>query len=117
MIWKTGAIFCLAAVAAGAQPWDPGARLADSLADAKIKITFEQRGRYEIRTGTAFRRAPDVATGLYRTRLGMSFTPVKWLKAGGMVQDARAPWYGPNAPANLRDPAGLYEAWFELFPG
>ena len=33
-----------------------------------------------------------------------------------MVQDARAPWYGPNAPNSTRDQADLHEGYLELFP-
>ena len=57
-----------------------------------------------------------MATGLYRTRLGLTYTPVEWLKLSAMVQDARAPWYGPNAPNTVRDPADLQEGYIELFP-
>ncbi len=104
---------------AHSQTWDFPGRAAESLskaADKKLKLTFEQRGRYEDRTGNAFGADPDLATGLLRIRLGLSYTPVKWIKFSGMVQDARAPWYGDNAPNNLRDPADLHEAYIELFP-
>jgi len=43
-------------------------------------------------------------------------TPLKWLRFAGMMQDARAPWYGPNAPNNVRDTADLQEGYIELFP-
>lgn len=82
----------------------------------KLKLSFEQRGRYEDRNGNAFGKAPDVATGLFRTRLGLTYTPVPWLKLSGMVQDSRAPWYGPNAPNAVRDQADLHESYVELFP-
>jgi hypothetical protein len=80
----------------------------------RLKPMFEMRGRYESRTGVGFGRDPDIATGLIRTRLGLTYTPFAWLKVSGMVQDSRAPWYGPNAPSSVRDPADLHEAWFEL---
>jgi hypothetical protein len=85
-------------------------------AERTLKLSFEQRGRYEARTGNAFGNDVDVATGLYRTRLGLTYTPIKWLKLSGMVQDSRAPWYGPNAPSSTRDPADLHEGYIELFP-
>jgi len=102
-----------------AQSWDPGTRATTAISSAtneKLKLTFEQRGRYEDRTGTTFGKDVDVFTGLFRTRLGLAYTPVKWLKLSGMVQDSRAPWYGANAPSNMRDPADLHEAYIELFP-
>ena len=85
--------------------------------DSRVGVRFEQRVRYESRTGNAFGAAPDIETGLARTRLGLSYTPVNWLKLSGMVQDTRAPWYGPHAPASVSDGADLHEAFLELFPG
>ena len=64
----------------------------------KFTLIFEQRVRYEDRTGNSFGKDVDVATGLFRTRLGLTYTPVPWLKFTGVVQDCRAPWYGPGAP-------------------
>jgi alginate export protein len=84
--------------------------------ERKLKLDFEQRGRYETRTGNSFGGDADVETGLFRTRIGLTYFPVKWLKFSGMVQDSRAPWYGPNAPSSVRDPADLHEGYFELFP-
>jgi hypothetical protein len=85
-------------------------------AERKLKVGFEQRGRYETRTGSSFGKDPDVTTGLFRTRLSLTYTPARWLKLSGMVQDSRAPWYGPNAPSSVRDPADLHEGYLELFP-
>jgi hypothetical protein len=102
-----------------AQQWDVGARMAAGLSsgtEGKLKLSFEQRGRYEDRTGSTFGKDVDVATGLFRTRLGLTYAPVKWLKFSGMVQDSRAPWYGANAPNNVRDQADLHESYIELFP-
>jgi Alginate export len=102
-----------------AQDWDIGSRAATAISSGtneKLKLTFEQRGRYEDRTGTTFGKDPDVFTGLFRTRLGLSYTPVKWLKFSGMVQDSRAPWYGSGAPNTVRDQADLHEGYIEIFP-
>src|SRR5450631_4323578 len=102
-----------------AQDWDLGSRAADGISSGtneKLKLTFEQRGRYEDRTGTTFGKDPDVFTGLFRTRLGLSYTPIKWLKFSGMVQDSRAPWYGSGAPNTMRDEADLHEGYIEIFP-
>jgi len=81
-----------------------------------LKLIFEQRGRYERRLDNSFRADSDKDTGLYRTRLGLTWRPLKWLRLSAMAQDARAPWYGPNAPNTVRDNADLHEAWIELFP-
>ena len=102
-----------------AQDSDPGARAGTALSRAtkeRLKLTFEQRGRYEDRTGSTFGKDPDVFTGLFRTRLGLSYAPVKWLKFSGMAQDSRAPWYGPGAPNTMRDEVDLHESYIELFP-
>src|SRR5512140_91901 len=121
-----GAIFApwliflyLANVPCQAQDWDIPAQAATGISNAtdkKLTLSFEQRGRYEIRTGTNFGNDPDIATGLIRTRFGLNYAPVPWLKFSGMAQDSRAPWYGSNAPNNIRDPLDWHEGYFELFP-
>lgn len=111
--------YCVLTLPARGQDWDWGARLADSLAartEGTWSIAFEQRERYENRTGQSFGSYPDLFVGLARTRFGVTWHPRRWLKLSGMVQDSRAPWYGNNAPATLRAPAGLHEAYFELRP-
>ena len=113
------AVFSLPLCAAWAQPWDIGARAAGALSertDNKLKLSFEQRGRYEDRTGNSFGKDVELETGYFRTRFGLSYSPVKWLKFSGMVQDSRAPWYGNNAPTSTRDRADLHESYIELFP-
>jgi len=112
-------LFPLLLSGAWAQPWDLGARVASAVSEGtenKLKFSFDQRGRYEDRTGSAFGKDADVATGLFRTRLGLTYTPVTWLKFSGMIQDSRAPWYGANAPNSVRDQADLHEGYIELFP-
>ena len=102
-----------------AQQWDFGAQGAAAISEGsnnKLKLSFEQRGRYEDRTGNSFGKDPEVVTGLVRTRLGLAYKPVKWIKFSGMLQDARAPWYGDNAPNTVRDQADLHEAYVEIFP-
>ncbi len=114
------AVWCLLPIAQGiAQDWDLGDQAASAISGVsgqRLQLTFEQRGRYEDRTGNTFGKDVDVATGLYRTRLGLTYTPVPWLKLSGMVQDARAPWYGPGAPNTVRDAMGWHEGYIELFP-
>lgn len=81
----------------------------------RVKLTFEQRFRYESREGVNFGRDPDLFTGLARTRLGVSVKAASWLKLSAMAQDSRAPWYGRFAPNTVRDPLDLQEAYFEMF--
>ncbi len=81
----------------------------------RVKLTFEQRFRYEEREGMNFGRDPDLFTGLARTRLGVNVKAASWLKLSAMAQDSRAPWYGPNAPNTVRDPVDLQEAYVEMF--
>ena len=81
-----------------------------------MKVSFELRVRYESKDGVTFGKDHDLSNGLVRTRLGLSYQPVDWLKFSGMLQDARAPWYGPGAPSSLRDPVDLHEAYIELMP-
>src|SRR4051794_14049675 len=108
----------LAGIPLGAQNWDVAAKAADYVSgqtEGKLKIGFEQRERYESRTGNAFGKDVDVATGLARTRFSLSYQN-SWLKLSGMIQDSRAPWYGSSAPASVRDTADLQEVYVELFP-
>jgi Alginate export len=126
-----GAVWLVLAICAGVGPaagqdasavaseWDWGARLEDYLATqtgGKWNIEFEQRERYENHTGQTFGKDPDLFTGLVRTRVGLIWKPLRWLKISGMMQDSRAPWYGNNAPNTARDPFGLHEAYVELRP-
>jgi len=107
----------LLAVPLAAQNWDVGGRAADFLSgqtEGKLRIGFEQRERYESRAGNGFGKDVDVETGLARTRFSLTYED-SWLKLSGMMQDARAPWYGANAPSNMRDTADLQEAYIELF--
>lgn len=114
---RSALLLVLTAIAS-AQNWDPGDRINASISHAtheKLKLNFEFRSRYEDRSGQVFGRAPDVATDLVRTRLGATYTPRPWIKISGLVQDGRAPWYGPGAPNSARDPLDLQEAYVELF--
>jgi len=101
------------------QSWDLGSRAAAGVSretESKFTLSFESRGRYEIREGTNFGLNPDIDTGLIRTRFGMTYKPAAWLKISGMLQDSRSPWYGNNAPSTVRDEADLHESYFEILP-
>ena len=99
--------------------WDPGGSLPALFSNAtrgKLEMNFEFRTRYEDRMGVTFGKDPEQNPMLIRTRLGMSYQPVPWVRFSGMAQDARAPLWGPNAPNTVRDHADLHEGYFELFP-
>jgi hypothetical protein len=87
--------------------WDLGA--------GKLKFGIEQRFRYEDREGNAFGRDVDTLDGLWRLRVSLTYES-DVVKISGMMQDARAPWYGLPAPASLRDPYDLQEGYVQLFP-
>ena len=101
-----------------AQWWDAPAACGNEISeqtDGKLTLSFEFRTRIEDKNGVDFGKSPDLSYGLVRTRFGLSYKPVEWLKVSAMIQDARAPEYN-NAPPSVRDPADLQEAYVELFP-
>lgn len=100
-----------------AQWWDPAVRVREGVREVtgnRVEFGGEFRGRYERREGNGGDRESE--TGLYRTRIWLRYRPVGWLRFSGMMQDARAPWWGENAPGALRDGADLHEGYFEVFP-
>jgi hypothetical protein len=106
-------------ISALAQSWDLPARASawvSGESEKKLKIGFEERIRYEDRSGQAFGKDPDLSTGLVRNRFSLSYKPSSALKFAAMVQDSRTPGYGPRATASVRDTADLQEAYIELFP-
>jgi hypothetical protein len=82
----------------------------------KLRFTFEFRTRLETRTGVGFGLKPDLENPLFRTRIGVEYKLVPWLKLSAMGQDARAPLYGTPAPATARDTMDLQEGYLEFFP-
>lgn len=109
----------LCVVSASAQKWDFPANAAGAVAehtDKKVRFGFEFRTRFESRDGVAFGKDVNKDTDLLRTRASMTYTPLKWFAVSGMMQDSRAPLYGPNANNTFRDSADLQESWFQIFP-
>jgi hypothetical protein len=51
---------------------------------------------------------------LSRIRIGAEYDPFDWLTFSAMGQDARAPFYGANAPNTLRDTMDLQEAYVDI---
>lgn len=97
---------------------DPGQRLNAILAEQtgkRLQATFEIRQRAEDRTGVLFGRDRDLAADFIRSRFGLTFRPLSWIKISGLAQDTRAPFYGLPAPGNVRDPHDLQEGYVELF--
>lgn len=103
------ALLFLAILPAAAQDSDNGA-------SPRLKVRAEVRSRYDNRQGVAFGSEPDVDAILFRVRLGLIYKPFSWLRVAGTMQEARAPLYGPKATGAVRDPADLFESYFELFP-
>jgi hypothetical protein len=110
LVAGVAALWITAALPAAAQQDTNGKR-------QKLRLRAEVRSRYDVRQGAGFGSQPDSDAMLLRSRLGLIYAPVSWLRVSGTVQDSRAPLYGPNAPASLRDSADLYESYFEIFPG
>lgn len=105
-------------ICAGQQ--DPVQKGATELREAskdKVSVHLEERTRWEERFGNSFGSAKNQQDMLSRERIGMDWRPEKWFLVSGMGQDARAPWYGPKAPATLRDSIDLQEAYVALGRG
>jgi hypothetical protein len=105
---------------ADAQWWDLGRsmeRVGLAGGESPLDVSLEVRTRYESREGVAFGKKPDANGLLLRTRLGLTYAPVKWLKVSSMMQDSRSPWFGDATSSNTRGTADLQEAYMELFPG
>ena len=117
-------LLCLATSASGLvfsedKSWDPSTPVTKALSETtggKLEIHFENRFRFEQRNGGSFGKDPDRDSTLIRNRFSMVYKPAKWLRLTGMVQDARVPGYGPNAPNSLRDSADLMKAYVEFLP-
>jgi len=80
-----------------------------------FQFTFEERTRWEEKTGVNFGKAVDQQDMLSRIRIGAIYEPTDWFKMSAMGQDARVPFYGLLAPATMRDTMDLQEAYIELF--
>ena len=100
------------------QDFDPLQRLDQSLKTAttdKLFFTLEERTRWEEKDGVNFGKSVDQQDMLSRLRIGFGVEPTDWLTIYAMGQDARAPFYGANAPNTMRDPMDLQEAYIKLF--
>jgi hypothetical protein len=80
-----------------------------------LAFTFEERTRWEEKTGVNFGKAVNQQDMLSRLRVGVSVTPVSWLTVYAMGQDSRVPFYGLPAPNSMRDTMDLQEAYVKLF--
>ena len=96
---------------------DPLQRAAEAIHKeslGKVSIHLDERTRWEERYGNNFGAAKNQQDMLSRIRISADYQPVKWFSISGMGQDARAPWFGPNAPNTVRDPIDLHEAFITL---
>ena len=78
-------------------------------------FTFEERTRWEEKTGVNFGKSVDQQDMLSRLRIGFGVSPVSWLTVYAMGQDSRVPFYGAPAPNSMRDTMDLQEAYIHLF--
>jgi len=83
-----------------------------------LKLSGEFRTREEGRTGYGFTPNNDYASGLFRVRLGLDFTPTTWLHAFVQARDAQ---FVGSAPSNLfsaaKDVFDLNQAYVEFRNG
>lgn len=94
--------------------WD--GELAGENGAPKLKLGVEMRTRYEQRDGIRFGARHDKNTAYTRLRAGMSYLPAPWIKFSGMMNDSRAPLFGPDASTSDRNGFDLQESYIELFP-
>lgn len=98
--------------------YDPQQKGNSELKEATNNVfgfTFEERTRWEEKTGVSFGKAVNQQDMLSRLRIGAQFEPVQWFKLSAMGQDSRVPFYGIVAPNTMRDTMDLQEAYVELF--
>lgn len=103
---------------AGLAQEDPLQQADHSLKEAtgnKLYFTFEERTRWEEKTGVNFGKSVDQQDMLSRLRIGFGADATSWLSVYAMGQDARVPFYGTAAPNTMRDTMDLQEAYVKLF--
>ncbi|HEX4031133.1 MAG TPA: alginate export family protein [Terracidiphilus sp.] len=98
-------------------PLAKGANLLHDASGGQLSVHLEERTRWEEKYGVSFGNAVNQQDMLSRVRIGMTYQPRPWLTLSGMGQDARAPFYGPNAPSSLRESMDLQEAWIGVGAG
>lgn len=92
-------------------PLQMGAKAVHEGTHGKLSVHLEQRTRWEERYGNSFGATKSQQDMLSRIRIGMDYQPTNWLNLSAMGQDARAPWFGLNAPSSMRDAMDLQEAY------
>ena len=95
-------------------PLQHGAKIVRDATHNRLSVHLEERTRWEERFGNNFGAAKNQQDMLSRIRIGVDYQPTKWFTISGLGQDARSPWYGPNAPSSLRDSMDLQEAWVKF---
>lgn len=110
--WLLLPLFYLAIHAAAQQdPLQDAAHALHQATAQKLSLSLEERTRWEERFGNNFGNAASQEYMVSRLRIGMGYTPTRWLQISATAQDARAPWYQPNAPSSLRDSMDLQEGY------
>src|SRR5579863_2878301 len=116
--WRLALIGTAALSIAPAQDGDPLQNLNQKVREGThdmLGFTFEERTRWEEKDGVNFGKSVNQQDMLSRLRIGAHFDPVPCFEISAMGQDARAPFYGANAPNTLRDTMDLQEAYVEFF--
>ena len=131
-IARTGLILTVFAVCGQAQttavPVGPAPAVAkDSTADSPAApvsqksfwarttvFTGSVRARLESTQGSDFSLTPADVYTLTRTRLGVRFQPVSWLRVFGEAADARAEFYKTKPPSTNDNPFDLRQAYIEV---
>ena len=80
-----------------------------------FNFSFEERTRWEEKTGVSFGKAVDQQDMLSRLRIGAQYQPTDWFRISALAQDSRVPFYGVAAPNSIRDTLDLQEAYIDLF--
>lgn len=82
-----------------------------------LRLSGQLRGRYEMPSGDGLVTGDHDAYLLSRARLNISLTPARWLSLYSELQDTHAAGYNGTAPASLRDPLDLRNAWIQIGGG
>jgi len=78
-----------------------------------VTFTGQERLRVESTRGSYFSATTADAYALTRTRLGMGFEPVSWLRVYGEAADDRAYFYKTTPPSTINDPFDLRQGYIE----
>lgn len=95
-------------------PVQKGAQEVSEYSSGKLRVTLEERTRWEEKNGVGFGNDANQQDMLSRLRIGMAFRPTPWLNLSALGQDSRVFCYGKSVPASMRDSMDLHESIIEL---